>query len=118
MNVEKWNMHKIDLCEGGLKLSDIATKNVGENDLTPRMRYIMVRLDNWDRTIVQDGWNNKGWSMEQNSFMTILDLVEESTESVWNVCIKVWHMKRTLKNVCSRKTMLFLMKTLLKENYV
>ena len=39
-------MHKIDWCEGGLKLVDIATKNVGEDDLNSRMKYIMVRLDN------------------------------------------------------------------------
>ena len=52
-NGEKWKTHKIDWCEGGLKLSDIATKNVGDNDLTPRMKYIAVRLDNWDRKLVQ-----------------------------------------------------------------
>ena len=45
-NGEKCKMHNIDWCEGGLKLADIATKNVGEPDLTPRMKYIMVRLDN------------------------------------------------------------------------
>ena len=45
-NGEKCNIHKIDWCEGGLQLSDIATNNVGEHDLTPRMKYIMVRLDN------------------------------------------------------------------------
>ena len=39
-------MHKIDWFEGGLKLADIATKNVGYHDLTPRMKYIMVRIDN------------------------------------------------------------------------
>ena len=39
-------MHKVDLCEGGLKLADIDTKNFGEPDLTPMMKYIMVRLDN------------------------------------------------------------------------
>ena len=44
-NGEKCNMHKIDWCERGLKLADIATKNVGEHDLTPWMKYIMVRLD-------------------------------------------------------------------------
>ena len=27
-------------------LTDIANKNVGENDLNPRMKSIMVRLDN------------------------------------------------------------------------
>ena len=44
-NGEKCKMHKIDLCEGGLQFSDIATKNVGENDLNTRMKYIMVSLD-------------------------------------------------------------------------
>ena len=51
-NGENWKMHKIDWCEGGLELSYIATKNVVENYLNPRMKYIMVRLDNWERTIV------------------------------------------------------------------
>ena len=39
-------MHKFDWCEGGLQLADIDNKNVGEPDLTPRMKYIMMRLDN------------------------------------------------------------------------
>ena len=37
---------KIDWCEGGLKLAEIVTKNVSEPDLKPRMKYIMVRLEN------------------------------------------------------------------------
>ena len=45
-NGEKCKMHKIDWCEGGLKLADIGTKNVSEPDLIPRMKYIMVRLEN------------------------------------------------------------------------
>ena len=45
-NGEKCKIHKIDWCEGGLKLADIATNHVDENDLTPRMKYITVRLDN------------------------------------------------------------------------
>ena len=45
-NGEKCKMHKIDGCEGGLQLADIGTKNVSEPDLTPRMKYIMVRLEN------------------------------------------------------------------------
>ena len=45
-NGEKCKMHKIDWCEGGLQLADIDTKNVSEPDLTPRMKYIMVRLEN------------------------------------------------------------------------
>ena len=44
-NGEKFKMHNIDWCEGGLKLDEIESKNVGENDLNPRMKYIMVRLD-------------------------------------------------------------------------
>ena len=36
-------IHKIDWCEEGLQLEDIAIKNVGEDDLNPRMKYIMVR---------------------------------------------------------------------------
>ena len=45
-NGEQCKMHNIDWCEGGLKFSYVATRNVGEHDLTPRMKYIMVRLDN------------------------------------------------------------------------
>ena len=43
---EKCKMHKIDWCEGGLHLADIGTKNVSEPDLTPKVEYIMVRLEN------------------------------------------------------------------------
>ena len=45
-NGDKFKMHKIEWCEGGLQLAYIGTKNVSEPDLTPRMKYIMVRLDN------------------------------------------------------------------------
>ena len=45
-NGEKCKMQKIDWCEVGLQLADIGTKNVSEPDLTPRMKYIMVRLEN------------------------------------------------------------------------
>ena len=45
-NGEQCKMHKIDWCEGGLKLAGIATKNVREPDLAPRVKYIMVILDN------------------------------------------------------------------------
>ena len=45
-NGDKCKMHKIEWCEGGLQLADIFTKNVSEPDLTPRMKYIMVRLEN------------------------------------------------------------------------
>ena len=45
-NGEKCKMHKIEWCEEGLQLADIGTNNVSEPDLAPRMKYIMVRLDN------------------------------------------------------------------------
>ena len=45
-NGEKFKMHKIDWCEGGMQLADIGTKNVSEPDITPRMKYNMVILDN------------------------------------------------------------------------
>ena len=46
MNREKCKMQKIDWYEGGLQLEEIGTKYVSEPDLTPRMKYIMVRLEN------------------------------------------------------------------------
>ena len=52
-NGEKCKMHKIDWCEWDLQLADIATHNFGEYDLPPRMKNIMLRLDNWDKTFVQ-----------------------------------------------------------------
>ena len=33
--------------ERGLELAEIATNNVGENELNDRMKYIIVRIDNW-----------------------------------------------------------------------
>ena len=45
-NGETLKIHKIDMCEGGLQLVDIATNNVGDNDLNHRMKHITVRLDN------------------------------------------------------------------------
>ena len=45
-NGEKCKMQKIDWCQGGLQLSYIGTNNLSEPDLKPRMKYIMVRLEN------------------------------------------------------------------------
>ena len=39
-------MYKVEWCEGGLKLAGIDTNNVGEHDLTPIMKYIMVIIEN------------------------------------------------------------------------
>ena len=54
LNGENYKTHMIDLYKGGLKLSDIATKNVGENDLNHRMNYIMIRIENLDKTLLQE----------------------------------------------------------------
>ena len=51
-NYENCNIQNIDWCEGGLQLAEIATKNVGDNNLTARMKYIMVILKNWEITLV------------------------------------------------------------------
>ena len=40
-------MHKIDWCEVAMQLTYIATNNVGENYLNNRLKYIMVRLENY-----------------------------------------------------------------------
>ena len=45
-NCQDCKIHQIEWCEGGLQQEDIATKNVGENDLNPRMKYIMIIIDN------------------------------------------------------------------------
>ena len=45
-NGEKCKMQKTDWCEGGLQLAEIGTNNVSEPAITPRMKYIMVRLEN------------------------------------------------------------------------
>ena len=45
-NGEKCKTHKIDWCGGVLQLAEIGNKNLSEPDLKPRMKYIMVRLEN------------------------------------------------------------------------
>ena len=45
-NGEKCKMNKINWCEGVLQLADIGTKNLSEPDITPIMKYIMLRLEN------------------------------------------------------------------------
>ena len=45
-NCETFKIHKIYWCEGGLKLADIVTENVRDDDLNPRMKYITVMLCN------------------------------------------------------------------------
>ena len=89
-------MHKIDWCEVGLKLEEIATKNVWENELNSRMKYILVRIYNIYRRLVQEGWQNTWYSVEQEFYMTRLYWVYDLTQSVWNVCIKFDTWKDTI----------------------
>ena len=59
-NSEDYKINKIDWYEGGMQLEEISTKNVGEKNLNPRMNYIMVRLENWHRTLAHEGWQDTG----------------------------------------------------------
>ena len=52
-NVEKYKIYNIELCEGGLKLADISTENIGNNGLNPIMKCLMVGLENWKIPITQ-----------------------------------------------------------------
>ena len=55
-NGENYKMQKIDWWEVGLQLEDIANNNSGDNDLNPRMKYIVVIIENWYIILVQEGW--------------------------------------------------------------
>ena len=44
-NVEECNFQNTVWCEGGMKLADIGTKNVRENELNHRLGYDVVRLE-------------------------------------------------------------------------
>ena len=59
-NGEKCKMHKIYWYERGLQLADISTRNIGENDLNPIMKYFLVRIENWYRTLAQEGCQDTG----------------------------------------------------------
>ena len=65
-NSEKYKMQNIDCYEGGLKLADIATNNVGEHDLTLRKKYIMLQIDNETEHFYKRG-NTIYYSLCRNS---------------------------------------------------
>ena len=44
-NGDNCKTHKILCYEVGLQLENSVTKNFGENDLNPRIKYTMVRID-------------------------------------------------------------------------
>ena len=71
-NGEKCKIHKIDWSEGGLQLPEISTKNIGEPDLTPRMKYATEIIENGDRTLVQEECHNTGQYTEQEFCMNTL----------------------------------------------
>ena len=43
---EQYNIKKSVWSEGGIQLSDIGTKSVKENELSPRLGYTMLIIDN------------------------------------------------------------------------
>ena len=47
INFEKCEMKNIEWCEGGLQYAVIVITHVGKNYLNTRMKYIIVRLNNW-----------------------------------------------------------------------
>ena len=105
-------MHNIDWCEGGLKLADISTKNVGDNGLNPRIKFIMVRIDNWYRTLLQEGWQDTGYSVgkivlyDYTRFSWLFDSI------ILKGLYRVWYMIKTLKTVLLYK------ETVLRENHL
>ena len=46
-NGENWKVHKIYWFEGGLLFTDIATKNIGDDNLNPNIKYIVEMIYNW-----------------------------------------------------------------------
>ena len=54
LNGKYCNLHKTVWCEGGMKPSDIGTKNVREYKLNTRLEFDMLRLNNI-KTRVNDG---------------------------------------------------------------
>ena len=57
------------------------------------MTYIMVRLDKWYGTLLQEVWQETVKFVEQEFYRNRLDWVEDLTQSVWNFCIKLYTWK-------------------------
>ena len=53
INSKECNLHKTVWCEEGLKLADIGTKNVREEEFNPGLGYSIVILDNWQNTFIR-----------------------------------------------------------------
>ena len=71
-------------------MADIGTKNVSEPDLTPRMKYIMVRLENWRQNTCTRGVIVYRIVMKNKS-SEWLDYIELVFDSISLKCVK--HMK-------------------------
>ena len=80
-------MHKIEWCEGGLQFADIGTKHVSEPDLTPRMKYIMVILENWRHNTCTRGVIVYRIVMKNKS-SEWLDYIELVLDSINLKCLK------------------------------
>ena len=71
-----------------MQLEEISTKNIGETGLNPRMKYIIVRLDNIEKKLYKKGKSIQESLGHKVLYTTQIYWVEESTQSVWNVGIK------------------------------
>ena len=49
-NGKQYNFHKTVWCEVGMKLADIGTENIREDQLNTRLGYNMLILENWQNT--------------------------------------------------------------------
>ena len=86
-NGEKCKMHKIYWFEGGLQLAEIVTKNVSKPDLTPRIKYIMDRLENWRHNTCTIGVIEYRIVMSSKS-SEWLDYIELVFDSISLKCLK------------------------------
>ena len=68
-------------------MADIGTKNVSEPDLTPRMKYIMVRLENWRQNTCTGGVIEYRIVMKNKS-SEWLDYIELGFNSIILKCLE------------------------------
>ena len=82
---EECNFYKTMWFEGGLKLADILTKNVREDELNPILGYSMLILDKWKNACKRGETGYIRVQRKNVLWMTWLDWVEDYNKWVWNV---------------------------------
>ena len=76
--VVEWNVYKTVWCERGLRMADIVTNNVTEDEINTRLVYAMLRHENLKSTCVNKGWNYTKESKEQH-------VLNDSTGMIWGL---------------------------------